>query len=1639
MDSLSPQVVSTAKLPILNPNEFDLWKMRIEQYSLMTDYSLWGVILNGDSPVPTRIVEGVVWRNKTDLEDKSLDDLFISLKIYESEVKHSSSISSDSHNLAFVSSTSTDSTTDSVSAAVNVSAVDDLEEIDLKWQMAMLTIKARRWNVIIAIEKVILLGSVEEEPTNFSLIAFTSSSNSSSDNEGVRSSKDSRRTAIAEPQRRNVPVETSTSNALVSQCDAFVSSTSTDSTTDSDSAAVNVSAVGTKLSASTLPNVDSLSNDVIYSFFASQSSSPQLDNEDLKQIEVDDLEEIDLKWQMAMLTIRARRECRSPKDSRRTVIAEPQRRNVSVETSTSNALVSQYDGTGTYDWSYQAEEEPTNFSLIAFTSSSNSSSDNEKLDTTKKERDDLNMKLEKFQTSSKILTDLLASQTSEKAGLGWPPSNLYDRFVLSGGYHVVPLSVIGTFMPPKPYLVFHTPPSDENEHLAFNVQLSPTKPEQDLSSRPSAPIIEDWVSDSEEDDMPQVSKDVPIFAQKLAHRPYASRDIHKQYDLVNHSKFPLHKVPTATPSQSQSVLTTAAKTVSVVKPTLSMTRPKLASHNISKSKSPLRRTYPVTHLQTLEIPLLELLLLRLLQLALKDKGVIDSGCLRHMTGNISYFSDFEELNGGYFAFGGNPNGGKITGKGKIKTGKLDFDDVYFIKELKFNLFSVLQMCDKKNSVLFTDTECLVLSSDFKLPDASQMLLRIPRENNMTMIYHPVIRKKQTNSYAGFQDTEKAEEEGTHTYVLFPVLFDGSKNSQNNNKDALVDGKEHDDDIQKSVSPDIHFSGSGAQTRKQGNKTENMDKDAVGAEADINNLESIISVSPIPTTRIHKDHPTSQIIGDLCSTTHTRSMARTIRDQGGISQIPRLDNEDLKQIDVDDLEEIDLKWQMAMLTMRAMRFLQKTGRNVGANGPTSMGFDMAKVECYNCHRKGHFARECRSPKDSRRTNVAEPQRRNVPVETSTSNALVSQCDGTGTYDWSYQVEEEPTNFALMAFTSSSSNLSSDNEVSSCSKACSKAYSQLQTQYDTLTENFCKSQFDVMSYQTGLEFVEARLLVYKQNKSVLEENIKLLNIEVQLRDTALTTLRQKLDTIEKERDDLNMNDSDSWPPSNLYDRFVPSGGYHAIAHPITGTFMLPKPDLVFHTPPFDENEHLAFNVQLSLTKPEQDLSSRPSAPIIKDWVSDSEDDDIPQVSKDVPSFAQSPELVKSPRHSGQLCQAPIPVAPSVLLRSNPHSKGSRKTKKTCFVSAAAPPKSQSVLTTADRTVSAVKPKFSKTRPKLASYVVSKSRSPLKRHLPRQPSLNSSNSPLRVTAAKPSAVSAAQGNMSYLFDFEELNGGYVAFGVYQMDVKSAFLYGTIEEEVYVCQPLGFEDPKNPDKVYKVVKALYGLHQAPRAWRTHFLLRTSGKSASTPIDAEKPLLKDSDGEDVDVHTYRSMIGSLMYLTSSRPDIMFAVYACVRFQVTPKVSHVNAVKRIFRYLKGKPYVGLWYLKDSPFDLVPYSDSDYAGASLDIKSTTRGCQFLGCRLISWQCKKQTVVATSSTEAEYVAAASGCAQVLWIQNQLLDYGDSPLLGVNTPRSDEDRLKLMELMVFLLQKDACVTIGITAARLSSYCCQANISAI
>nr|GEV79089.1 ribonuclease H-like domain-containing protein [Tanacetum cinerariifolium] len=228
-------------------------------------------------------------------------------------------------------------------------------------------------------------------------------------------------------------------------------------------------------------------------------------------------------------------------------------------------------------------------------------------------------------------------------------------------------------------------------------------------------------------------------------------------------------------------------------------------------------------------------------------------------------------------------------------------------------------------------------------------------------------------------------------------------------------------------------------------------------------------------------------------------------------------------------------------------------------------------------------------------------------TDSTNESVSVVASVSAASAKVPAEEEPTNYALMAFTSLSSS-SSDNEVASCSKACTKAYATMQSYYDKLTNDFRKSQFDILSYKTGLESVEARLLIYQQNETVFEEDIKLLKLDIELRDNALVALRPKFEKAKQERDELKLKlEKFQTSLKNLiYDRYYSGEGYHVVPPPYTGTFMPPKPDLVLHDASHvNEIVHNAFNVELSPTKPDKDLSHRPSAPVIEDWVSDSKD--------------------------------------------------------------------------------------------------------------------------------------------------------------------------------------------------------------------------------------------------------------------------------------------------------------------------------------------------------------------------------------------------------------------------------------------------
>ncbi|GJV37516.1 retrovirus-related pol polyprotein from transposon TNT 1-94 [Tanacetum coccineum] len=286
------------------------------------------------------------------------------------------------------------------------------------------------------------------------------------------------------------------------------------------------------------------------------------------------------------------------------------------------------------------------------------------------------------------------------------------------------------------------------------------------------------------------------------------------------------------------------------------------------------------------------------------------------------------------------------------------------------------------------------------------------------------------------------------------------------------------------------------------------------------------------------------------------------------------------------------------------------------------------------------------------------------------------------------------------------------------------------------------------------------------------------------------------------------------------------------------------------------------------------------------------------------------------------------------------------------------------------------------------------------------------------------------------------YMNMIVYQMYIKTAFLNGILRVEVCVSQPDGFVDQDNPNHVYKLMKALYGLKQAPQAWYdllSSFLLSQKFSKAAvdptlftqkegkdilltsnflksrgiflnqskyaleiikkygtetndlvdTPMAEKSKLYADPQGKEVDPTRYRGMIGSLMYLKSSRTELVFVVCMCIRYQAKPTENHLHAVKRIFRYLRGTINMGMWYLKDSCIALTAFADADHVGYQDTRRSTSDSMQLLGDRLVSWLSKKQKSTAISNIKAEYITLFECCAQILWMRSQLTNYG----LGFN----------------------------------------------
>ncbi|GJU42123.1 putative ribonuclease H-like domain-containing protein [Tanacetum coccineum] len=930
-------------------------------------------------------------------------------------------------------------------------------------------------------------------------------------------------------------------------------------------------------------------------------------------------------------------------------------------------------------------------------------------------------------------------------------------------------------------------------------------------------------------------------------------------------------------TQRHAVPINAARKVNTVKPIVNNTRSKAGFH---KSVSPfgksfnrtttLRTNFSKQKVNTAEVNAVSAVkgqreTADYPHRALQNKGIVDSGCSRHMTGNKAYLAEYQDFNGGPVAFGGSK--GYITGKGKIKTGKLDFEDVCFVKELQhFNLFSVSQMCDKKNKVLFTDSECLVLSPEFKLPDENQVLLRIPRQNNMYSFNLENI--VPSRGLACLIAKATIDESNTWHRRL------GHVNFKNLNK--LVKG----------------------------------------------NL-----VRGLPSKIFLNDHT---CIACQKGKQHKASFDGK-SDEGFLvgyslqSKAFRVYNLETKRVE----ENLHIT------------FLENKP-NVARKGPTWL-FDLDYLTDsmnYQPVRSENQANKHAGPQEANHNAGTEDN-----IDAGDSEAESAQ-------DY----------FVLPIWSSYTSTVKSTKEKDAGEEP--------------------HKHPDLKTDEKPLD---------KEDQVFLDELERLKRQEKDANDAA-EALRKEF-------------------AQDTEDLLLQAGAAKASSTNIVNTASTP----LSTASPYGG---LSFT---DLTNTNQDDSKIHALKEIYDnptagiFTNASYDDEGA-----VADFINLEIVVNV---------SPIPASrinsihPSTLILGDPKSAVQTRSKVTKSFGAHAFIQKVWILVELSYEKKAIGTKWVYRNKKDERGVVVRNKARLVAQGHRQEEgidYDEGFAPVdRIEAIRIFLAFAS----------------YMRFIVYQMDVKSVFLYGKIDEEVYVSQPPGFIDPKYPKKVYKVVKALYGLHQAPRAWYatlSTFLLKNGYRRGTI----DKTLFIKKDKNDIMlVQVYvddiifgstkrswcdefealmksrfqMSSIGELTFFLGLQVKQKEDVCACSRFQVNLKTSHISAIKRIFRYLKGNPKLGLWYPRVSLFDLEAYSDNDYARANLDRKFTIGGCQFLGKTIISWQCKKQKIVATSTTEAEYVATANCYRQVLWIQNQMLDYGFN-FMNTQIDIDNESTICIVKNLVF-----------------------------
>ncbi|GJR54620.1 putative ribonuclease H-like domain-containing protein [Tanacetum coccineum] len=1063
---------------------------------------------------------------------------------------------------------------------------------------------------------------------------------------------------------------------------------------------------------------------------------------------------------------------------------------------------------------------------------------------------------------------------------------------------------------------------------------------------------------------------------------------------------------------------------------------------------------------------------------LQNKGIIDSGCSRHMTRNKAYLAEYQEFNGGPIAFGGSK--GYITGKGKIKTGKLDFEDVCFVKELQhFNLFSVSQMCDKKNKVLFTDTECLVLSPEFKLPDENQVLLRIPRQNNMYSF-----------------NLENIVPSGGLACLIAKATIDesnkwhrrlGHVNFKNLNK--LVKGN-----LVRGL-PSKIFQNDHTCVACQKGKQHKASCKAKSVSSISHSLQLLHMDLFGPTSVRSLNHKTyCLVITDDFSRFSWVFFLRTKDETSGILK--------------DFIRQIENQLNQKVKTIRC------------DNGTEFKNRDFIEF----CGSKG-IKREYSNARTPQQNGVAERKNRTLIEAARTMladsflpNTFWAEAVSTACYVLNRVLVTKPHNKTPYELVTGKIPIISYIRPFGCHVTILNTIDHL-------------GKFDGKSdegFLVGYSLQSKAFRVYNLETKRVEENLHITFLEnkpnvagkgptwlfdldyltdsmnyqpVSSKNQANKHVGPKEANHNAGTEDINdAGDSEKKDESSQDYYVLPIWSSYSLTVKSSKAMNAHKhPDSKSNEKPVDKEDQVFLDELERLKRQEQDANDAAEA-LRKEFAQDTEDlllqagaatasgtstvntastpvstaspygglsfTELTNANQDDSEIHALEEMYNNPTdgiftHASYDDEGAVAdftnletvvnvsliptsritsIHPSTLILGDPKS----------------PVQTRSKVTKSSRAHTFV------------SYIQKQRRNNHKDfHHCLFACFLSQNEPKKISEA----LEDERRRKLELNRFTEIKRmkevlwieairiflafvSYMGFIVYQMDVKSAFLYGKIVKEVYVSQPPGFIDPNYPKKVYKVVKALYGLHQAPRAWyatlstfllksryrrgtidKTLFIKKDKNdimlvqvyvddiifgstkrswcdefealmksrfqmsfigeltlflglqvkqkeygifisqdkyvaeilkkfdfvhvKTASTAIETQKPLVKDEEASDVDVHLYRSMIGSLMYLTASWPDIMFAdimfaVCACSRFQVTPKTSHLNDVKRICACSRFQAF-----------------------------------GILECPHLTWNLPDMTNAEQTSRirnrEAEYVAAANYCGQVLWIQNQILDYG------------------------------------------------------